>query len=110
MRIIAAVFHRTRVPWPHDRGQLSSAWSRSSVHRQRFRGGDSAPGHPRFDLRLQMKENALQRLIDVWGTGEAAASLGFAPPGVRCAGPSEKVKEREFEERGIKTPRPEDPR
>ena len=36
------------------------------------------PGSPRFELGLQQKEDALHRLVDIWATGEAAASLGFA--------------------------------
>ena len=45
----------------------------------RFRGGESvAPGTPRYELGLQQREDALHRLIDVWATGEASASLGFA--------------------------------
>jgi hypothetical protein len=48
-------------------------------HRGRFRGGDAAqPGSRRFELGLQQEEDALHRLVDVWATGEAAASLGFA--------------------------------
>jgi len=107
--IIAAVFHRTRVTV----GLMTSAKLLSAIepviryHRQRFRGGDcGGPGTPRFDLGLQMKEDALQRLIDVWGTGEAASSLGFATARAFDAlDPSEKVKDALFEERGIKTSR-----
>jgi alkylation response protein AidB-like acyl-CoA dehydrogenase len=79
--IIEAVFRRTRVTV----GVMTSAKLLSAVepviryHRARFRGGDSAtPGTPRYDLGLQMKEDALHRLIDIWSTGEASASLGFA--------------------------------
>ena len=47
--------------------------------RDRFRGGDIAdPGSPRYELGLQLKEDVLHRLVDVWATGEASASLGFA--------------------------------
>jgi alkylation response protein AidB-like acyl-CoA dehydrogenase len=47
-------------------------------HRGRFRGGENiAPGSPRYELGLQMKEDVLHRLVDVWATGEAGASLGF---------------------------------
>ncbi len=46
--------------------------------RNRFRGSENVqPGSPRFELGLQQKEDVLHRLIDVWATGEAAASLGF---------------------------------
>ncbi|MEN6625093.1 MAG: acyl-CoA dehydrogenase family protein [Candidatus Sumerlaeia bacterium] len=79
-QVIEAVFHRTRVPV----ALMSAAKLLSAVEpviryqRQRFRGGDAGPGTPRFDLGLQMKEDASQRLADVWATGEAASSLGFA--------------------------------
>lgn len=79
--IIESVFRRTRVPV----ALMSSAKLLSAIEpiiryqRSRFRGGSStSPGSPRFDLGLQQKEDALQRLIDVWATGEAATSLGFA--------------------------------
>ncbi|MCE5230503.1 acyl-CoA/acyl-ACP dehydrogenase, partial [bacterium] len=79
-QVIEAVFHRTRVPV----ALMSAAKLLSAVEpviryqRQRFRGGDAQPGTPRYDLGIQMKEDATQRLTDVWATGEAAASLGFA--------------------------------
>ncbi len=79
-QVIEAVFHRTRVPV----SLMSAAKLLSAVEpviryqRQRFRGGDAGPGTPRYDLGLQMKEDATQRLVDVWATGEAASSLGFA--------------------------------
>ena len=78
--IIEAVFARTRVTV----GLMTAAKLLSAVepviryHRGRFRGAAGIePGSPRYDLGLQMKEDALQRLADVWATGEAAASLGF---------------------------------
>ena len=46
-------------------------------HRRRFRGGQGAPGTPRYELGIQQKQDALHRLVDVWATGEASASLGF---------------------------------
>lgn len=80
-QIIEAVFRRTRVPV----ALMSSAKVLSSIEpviryqRQRFRGGQAGgPGSPRYDLGLQMKEDSLYRLVDVWATGEASASLGFA--------------------------------
>lgn len=80
-QIIESVFRRTRVTV----GLMSSAKLLSAVEpiiryqRGRFRGGSSgAPGSPRFDLGLQQKEDSIQRLVDVWATGEASASLGFA--------------------------------
>lgn len=78
--IIEAVFRRTRVTV----GLMTSAKLLSAVapvimyHRRRFRGGEGAPGTPRYEFGLQQKEDAIHRLIDVWATGEASASLGFA--------------------------------
>jgi alkylation response protein AidB-like acyl-CoA dehydrogenase len=79
--VIDAVFRRTRITV----GLMTAAKLLSSIepiiryHRGRFRGGESgAEGSPRHDLGLQQKEDALHRLIDVWATGEASASLGFA--------------------------------
>jgi len=78
--IIEAVFRRTRVTV----GLMTSAKLLSAVEpiilyqRRRFRGGEGAPGTPRFELGIQQKEDALHRLLDVWATGEASASLGFA--------------------------------
>jgi len=78
--IIEAVFRRTRVTV----GLMTSAKLLSAVEpiilyqRRRFRGGEGAPGTPRFELGIQQKEDALHRLVDVWATGEASASLGFA--------------------------------
>jgi len=45
--------------------------------RRRFRGGEGAPGTPRYELGLQQKEDVLHRLVDIWAAGEASASLGF---------------------------------
>ena len=79
--IIEAVFRRTRVTV----GLMTSAKLLSAVEpiiryqRSRFRGGEAArPGTPRYDLGLQTKEDVLHRLVDIWATGEASASLGFA--------------------------------
>ena len=79
--IIEAVFRRTRVTV----GLMTAAKLLSAIEpviryqRGRFRGGESiAPGSPRYELGLQQREDALHRLVDVWATGEAAASLGFA--------------------------------
>jgi alkylation response protein AidB-like acyl-CoA dehydrogenase len=78
--IIEAVFARTRVTV----GIMTAAKLLSAVEpviryqRQRFRGAAGIEaGSPRYDLGLQMKEDALHRLADVWATGEAATSLGF---------------------------------
>ena len=79
--IIEAVFRRTRVPV----GVMTAAKLLSSVEpviryqRGRFRGAEGAkPGSVRYEQGIQQREDALHRLADVWATGEAAASLGFA--------------------------------
>ena len=78
--MIEAVFRRTRVTV----GLMTSAKLLSAVEpvimyaRRRFRGGQGAPGTPRYELGLQQKEDMLHRLVDIWATGEASASLGFA--------------------------------
>jgi alkylation response protein AidB-like acyl-CoA dehydrogenase len=77
--IIEAVFRRTRVTV----ALMTSAKLLSAVEpvilyqRRRFRGGEGAPGTPRYELGLQQKEDVLHRLVDIWATGEASASLGF---------------------------------
>ncbi|MGC4052728.1 MAG: acyl-CoA dehydrogenase family protein [Paludibaculum sp.] len=49
-------------------------------HRDRFRGSDVAtPGAPRYELGLQHKEDVMQRLVDVWATGEAGAARSVSP-------------------------------
>ncbi|MBZ5567060.1 MAG: acyl-CoA/acyl-ACP dehydrogenase [Acidobacteriia bacterium] len=79
--IIEAVFRRTRVTV----GVMTAAKLLSAVEpviryqRGRFRGAEQAtPGTVRYELGLQQREDALQRLVDVWATGEASASLAFA--------------------------------
>src|ERR1039458_2790270 len=77
--VIEAVFRRTRVTV----GLMTAAKLLSAVEpvilyqRRRFRDGEGAPGTPRYELGIQQKEDALHRLVDVWATGEASASLGF---------------------------------
>ena len=77
--IIESVFKRTRVTV----GLMTAAKLLSSIEpvimyqRRRFRGGEGAPGTPRYELGLQQKEDVLHRLVDVWATGEASASLGY---------------------------------
>jgi len=78
--IIEAVFSRTRVAV----GLMTAAKLLSAVEpviryqRGRFRGAAGIEaGAPRYDLGIQMKEDAIHRLADVWATGEAASSLGF---------------------------------
>ncbi len=106
--IIGSVFHRTRIPV----GVMSSAKLLSSIepiiryHRSRFRGGDAQPGTPRFEQGLQMKEDACQRLADLWAVGEAGSSLGFdASRKADLLDPLEKEKEARFHEQGITGPR-----
>ncbi len=78
--IIESVFRRTRVTV----GLMTSAKLISAIEpiilyqRRRFRGGNVAPGMPRYELGIQQKEDALHRLVDIWATGEASSSLGFA--------------------------------
>jgi alkylation response protein AidB-like acyl-CoA dehydrogenase len=79
--IIEAVFRRTRVTV----GVMTAAKLLSSVEpiiryqRGRFRGAEMAtPGSLRYELGLQGREDALHRLVDIWATGEASASLAFA--------------------------------
>jgi alkylation response protein AidB-like acyl-CoA dehydrogenase len=79
--VIEAVFRRTRVTV----GLMTAAKLLSAVEpvimyqRRRFRGGEgSGPGSPRYEFGLQQKEDVVHRLVDVWATGEASASLGFA--------------------------------
>jgi len=78
--IIEAVFRRTRVTV----AIMTSAKLLSAIEpviryaRGRFRGGSIAtPGSPRYELGLQLKQDVVHRLVDVWATGEASASLGF---------------------------------
>jgi alkylation response protein AidB-like acyl-CoA dehydrogenase len=103
--IIEAVFRRTRVTV----GIMTSAKLLSAVepviryHRNRFRGAASVnPGTPRFDQGLQQKEDCLQRLVDIWATGEASAALGMATARLFDElDPLEKRKDQKFAEQGI---------
>jgi alkylation response protein AidB-like acyl-CoA dehydrogenase len=102
--VIGSVFHRTRIPV----GVMTSAKLLSAIEpvinyqRSRFRGGDTGPGSPRYDLGLQMNEDTLHRLIDVWATGEASASLGFeAARQADEFDPIERQKEAYCEEQGL---------
>ena len=79
--VIEAVFRRTRVTV----GVMTAAKLLSAVEpiiryqRGRFRGAETAtPGSARYEMGLQQREDALHRLVDVWATGEASTSLGFA--------------------------------
>lgn len=102
--VIEAVFKRTRVTV----GLMTAAKLLSSIepviryHRGRFRGGEAAVGTPRHALGLQTKEDVLHRLVDLWATGEAAASLGFATARLFDElDPLEKEKHRIYAERNV---------
>jgi alkylation response protein AidB-like acyl-CoA dehydrogenase len=104
--VIEAVFRRTRVTV----GLMTSAKLLSAIEpviryqRNRFRGGSAATqGTPRFDLGLQQKEDCVQRLIDVWATGEAGASLGFEAARLFDElDPLEREKDAHFAKAGLK--------
>jgi alkylation response protein AidB-like acyl-CoA dehydrogenase len=103
--IIEAVFRRTRVTV----GVMTAAKLLSAIEpliryqRDRFRGsGVVQPGSPRFELGLQQKQDAIHRLVQVWATGEASASLGFAAARMfDDLDPLEKEKDRVLAGRGI---------
>jgi len=103
--IIEAVFRRTRVTV----GLMPAAKLLSAVepliryHRDRFRGAEAVPpGSPRYELGLQQREDVLHRLLEVWATGEATASLGFAAARLFDElDPLEPEKDRVLAEQGI---------
>jgi alkylation response protein AidB-like acyl-CoA dehydrogenase len=103
--IIEAVFRRTRVPV----GLITASKLLSAVEpviryqRQRFRGAEGAkPGSVRYEQGLQLREDALHRLVDVWAAGEAASSLGFATARLFDElDPLEKYKNAILKERGV---------
>jgi alkylation response protein AidB-like acyl-CoA dehydrogenase len=103
--IIEAVFRRTRVTV----AIMTSAKLLSAIepviryHRNRFRGGSIAqPGSPRFELGLQLKQDVVHRLVDIWAAGEASASLGFEAARIfDKLDPLEKVKTDLLAARGI---------
>jgi len=109
--IIEAVFRRTRVPV----GIMSAAKLLSAVEpviryqRGRFRGAEgTTPGSVRYEQGIQQREDALHRLVDVWATGEAATSLGFATARLFDElEPIEKQKTAILKERGIQGGRAE---
>jgi alkylation response protein AidB-like acyl-CoA dehydrogenase len=104
--IIEAVFRRTRVTV----AIMTSAKLLSAVEpvirygRGRFRGGSIAnPGSPRYELGLQLKQDVVHRLVDVWATGEASAALGFEAARVfDRLDPLEKRKAEILEAGGVK--------
>jgi alkylation response protein AidB-like acyl-CoA dehydrogenase len=103
--IIEAVFRRTRVTV----GVMTAAKLLSAIEpiiryqRGRFRGGEStAPGSPRYEFGLQLKEDALHRLVEIWATGEASASLGFAAARLFDElDPLERLKHAKFAAEGV---------
>ena len=103
--VLEAVFRRTRVPV----GLMTAAKLLSAVEpviryqRERFRGAEgSKPGSVRYEQGIQQREDALHRLVDVWATGEAAASLGFAAARLFDElDPLEKQKNAILKERGV---------
>jgi alkylation response protein AidB-like acyl-CoA dehydrogenase len=109
--VIEAVFKRTRV----GVGLMTSAKLLSAVEpiiryqRERFRGAaGSRPGTVRYEQGIQQREDALHRLVDIWATGEAGASLGFATARLFDAlDPLEKHKTAMLKEQGIQGGRAE---
>jgi alkylation response protein AidB-like acyl-CoA dehydrogenase len=109
--VIEAVFKRTRVPV----GIMTAAKLLSAVEpviryqRGRFRGAEgTTPGSVRYEQGIQQREDALHRLVDVWATGEAATSLGFATARLFDElDPIEKHKTAILKERGIQGGRAE---
>jgi len=109
--VIEAVFKRTRVPV----GIMTAAKLLSAVEpviryqRGRFRGAEgTTPGSVRYEQGIQQREDALHRLVDVWATGEAATSLGFATARLFDElDPIEKQKTAILKERGIQGGRAE---
>jgi len=103
--VIEAVFRRTRVTV----GLMTSAKLLSAIEpviryqRGRFRGAESIKeGSLRYELGIQQREDALQRLVDVWASGEASASLGFAAARLFDElDPLEKQKTALMAERGV---------
>ena len=103
--VIEAVFRRTRVTV----GVMTAAKLLSAVEpiiryqRGRFRGAETTtPGSVRYELGLQTREDTLHRLVDVWATGEASASLGFAAArAFDELDPLEKEMDKLYAERGI---------
>jgi hypothetical protein len=78
--IIEAVFRRTRVTV----GVMTAAKLLSAIEpiiryqRGRFRGGERRSRFAALRIRACSLNRTLHRLVDIWATGEAGASLGFA--------------------------------
>ena len=109
--VIEAVFKRTRVAV----GLMTSAKLLSAIEpviryqRERFRGAEGArPGSIRYEQGIQQREDALHRLVEIWATGEAATSLGFATARLFDElEPVEKQKTALLKEQGIQGGRAE---
>ena len=109
--VIEAVFRRTRVTV----GLMTAAKLLSAVEpviryqRERFRGAAGVkPGSMRYELGIQQREDSLHRLVDVWATGEAATSMGFATARLFDElEPLEKQKKALMKERGVSGKRAE---
>src|ERR1039457_7294659 len=82
---------------------LSSIEPVIRCHRNRFRGGSIVTaGSPRYELGLQLKQDAVHRLVDIWATGEASAALGFEAARVfDLLDPLEKQKAEIMAARGL---------
>ena len=103
--------HRVGVPAhprtgrPDDlRPSCSRRWSRSSAtSASRFRGGASIGPDRRATISAcSRKKTCLHRLVDIWATGEASASLGFDAARLFDEfDPLEKEKEKIFAEQGL---------
>ena len=104
--VIEAVFRRTRVTV----GIMTAAKLLSAIEpvirygRGRFRGSSAGgPGTPRYEFGLQMKEDVVHRLVDVWAAGEASASLGFEAARLfDMLDPLERRRDKILEDRGLK--------
>ncbi len=103
--VIEAVFKRTRVTVAIMTAAklLSAVEPVIRYQRGRFRGAEQTqPGTSRYELGIQQRQDALHRLVNVWATGEAAASLGFAAARVfDLVDPMEKQKDEVFKAQGI---------
>ncbi len=103
--VIEAVFKHTRI----SVGLMTAAKLLSAIEpviryqRSRYRGRPNVDaGTSRHDLGLQQKEDSLHRLVDIWATGEAAASLGFAAARIfDTIDPLERQKDKILAEQGI---------
>ena len=103
--MIEAVFKRTRVTVGvmtaaklSQRGRAGDPVPARAVPRRR--AGPARP--PRYELGIQQREDALHRLVEVWATGEAGASLGFGAARLFDElDPLEKQKTRSSRTQGI---------